>query len=213
MLSRISPALIPHQQFHLGAWLLPVNDPHWYYFLPKENPNQITNPAFIESVDPPLKNLVEYLHQNGIRTTPSCSGHFRSKETYRSLYDLLLKDKEQIRTEGLLLKDIETNKEILFLDKDYYLPWTRTDFLNEVMDYQHHGVIGMHIENEDLKNDILEIDADGIEILERENIVLLLVYEDNVRDNLLTWKNITAEIKYVVENQHVNHVKNHRTIF
>src|SRR5690242_20563429 len=105
---KITPALIPHEHFHKGIWLQPVDLPCWYYFMKMKNENDIKNKDFLDSVDAPLKELVSFLHQRGLKTTPSCSGHHKSAKNFEKIYDVLEKDKEEIRNEGLELKDIET---------------------------------------------------------------------------------------------------------
>src|SRR5204862_7330019 len=105
---KITPEFIPHEQFHKGIWLQPVNRPSWYYFMKMKSTNDIKNEDFMESVDAPLKELVSFLYQRDIKTTPSCSGHHKSEMNFEEIYDALEKDKEEIRNNGLQLKDIET---------------------------------------------------------------------------------------------------------
>src|SRR5215213_6746561 len=104
----ITPALIPHSEFHTGRWLLPVERPGWYYFQKKKSHHTITNKDFLKSVDKPLRKVVRLLHKKGIKTTPSCSGHHISERNLEKIYLALEKDKEDIRNGGLQLKDIET---------------------------------------------------------------------------------------------------------
>src|SRR4030095_6334738 len=107
---KITPRLIPHAAFHTGIWLLSVERPDWYYFMEKKNKNIISDKHFIKSVDKPLRKLVRFLHKRGIKTTPSCSGHHISERNLENIYDSLEKDRDQIRSTGLKLKDSETGK-------------------------------------------------------------------------------------------------------
>lgn len=202
----ISSDLIPHNQFHLGSWLLPVKNPTWYYFLKKENANNITNASFIESVDEPLKELVCFLHKKGIKTTPSCSGHFRSVEDYEDLYEALEIDRKHIRKEGLELKDIETDKIYLYQDANYKLPWRKKQFLRKVMEYQRKGVLGIRVPEEQLKKKILSLEVEGIQISEKDGIVLLEIDQLNVRDNERSWKKITIAIKNLIDTENMESV-------
>lgn len=197
---RISSDLIPHNRFHQGSWLAPVNKPCWYYFVKQENTNDISNERFIESVDSPLKELVTYLHEQGIKTTPSCSGHFRKLKDYKNVYDALESDLKHIRNGGLTLRDVETGKVILYSDHSYKLPWSQKDFLNEVMDYQHHGVIGIKIINRQLQKKLLSLKVENFIItLQDDDIVLFEINVNNEKANLKAWRELTQAIIGTVE--------------
>src|SRR5215510_414118 len=140
---RVTPALIPHNEFHTGAWLLPATRPEWYYFMEKKNQNTIANKNFLKSVDKPLRELVKWLHKKGIKTTPSCAGHHISERNLEKIYTDLQKDGEAIRNGGLQLKDIETGRLYLYRNSRYNLPWNKQNFLDEVIVYQKSGVIGL----------------------------------------------------------------------
>src|SRR5215510_7778426 len=140
---RVTPALIPHNEFHTGAWLLPATRPEWYYFMEKKNQNTIANKNFLKSVDKPLRELVKYLHKKGIKTTPSCSGHHISERNLEKVYSGLEKDREEIRNGGLQLKDIESGRMYLYKDSGFDLPWSKEIFLEKVTEYQQNGIIGL----------------------------------------------------------------------
>src|SRR5436190_22861786 len=144
---RVTPALIPHADFHTGIWLLPLKRPEWYYFMNKKSRNTITNKKFLKSVDKPLQSLVKLLHKKGIKTTPSCSGHHISERNLEKIYSGLEEDRQDIRNEGLPLKDIETGKLYLYRNDNYNLPWSKEIFLNELLEYQKTGVIGLRLGN------------------------------------------------------------------
>jgi hypothetical protein len=195
---QITASLIPHEEFHLGSWFVSVEKPCWYYFLKKRNTNRITNKHFMESVDEPLKELVNFLHQEGIRTTPSCSGHFRTQDVYEEIYDQLVQDREKIRGKGLELKDIETGKIIHYQNDSYELPWGEHEFLQKIMKYQHKGVLGMRLGHKrKIKNQILALKEPGTKILEREGVLLLLIDQGTSYENLATWARITQDIEEI----------------
>jgi hypothetical protein len=192
---KITPEFVPHYEFHKGAWLQSIDNPGWYYFMKSKNPNIISNPSFLESVDEPLKELVTFLHQKGIRTTPSCSGHFKSERNLEKIYSDLEADKKQITGNGLKLKDIETGNIYLFKNKKYLIPWGRDTFITELLSYQQHGVIGMRLANEHpFKEKILKIVVEGTNIKEKDNIIFIYTNENNKGDNRETWKKITTAI-------------------
>jgi hypothetical protein len=197
---RISSDLIPHSQFHQGSWLIPVNKPSWYYFVKQENPNNISNESFIQSVDPALRELVAYLHDQGIKTTPSCSGHFRKLKDYKNVYHALESDLKHIRNGGLTLRDIETGKVILYSDHSYKLPWNQQEFLHEVMDYQHHGVIGIKVLNKSLQKKLLGLKVEHFLVRkEDDDIILFEINVDNEKANLKAWKELTTAIINAIE--------------
>jgi len=193
---RITPALIPHAEFHTGIWLLPVDRPEWYYFMKKENKNIVYDNNFLKTVDKPLRKLVKFLHQRGIRTTPSCSGHHISERNLEKIYDSLEKDKEIIRTCGLKLRDVETGKIYELKDRNYSLPWGREEFIEKVSTYQQKGVIGLRFKKlRNAKALVLNSRIDGVTIEERDGIVFIFTNEDNKGDNRRTWREITRMVK------------------
>jgi hypothetical protein len=194
----LTPALIPHSQFHSGSWFISVENPLWYYFKRQKNINHISNPDFMESVDRPLQKLVRFLHSEGVATTPSCSGHFRTIQNYQKVFNALEKDGEKIRHDGLLVKNIETGKNFFYKSKHYHLPWNRETFLEKVVNYQRHGVLGMRLGNRrKIKKNILELNIEGAKFKQKDGIVLIEVYQENLQKNISSWKEITSEIEEI----------------
>lgn len=133
MQMELTPDLIPHENFHNGTWLLPVRNGGWYYFWKKKSRNNIKNPDFLDSVDAPLKKLIDFLHEQGVKTTPSCSGHHKSKMFFEKIYDELQENENKIRKHGLKFKDIESGRVYTYRDELYSLPWSREIYLNRVL--------------------------------------------------------------------------------
>lgn len=197
---RITPALIPHAEFHTGSWLLPVKRPEWYYFMDKKSRNDITDKNFLKSVDKPLRSLVKWLHKKGIKTTPSCAGHHFSERNLEKIYSDLEKDREDIRNGGLQLKDIETGQFYLYRNGNYNLPWNKENFLDEVTEYQKTGVIGLRLGNrKKLKGKIfraIEKLSPEVSIKEKDSVIFIFTNEDKAGNhNSDTWKKITRAIK------------------
>src|ERR1700745_3022686 len=89
---RISVKYVPHEKLHHGQWLLSIKRPGWYYFNPGRTRATVTEKNFYKTVDPPLKKLILALHQQGIQTTPSCSGHCKSATYFKKIHRKLLTD-------------------------------------------------------------------------------------------------------------------------
>jgi len=195
---KISPELIQHTKFHKGIWLLSPSRPCWYYFMKNPRPARITNRNFLRSVDKPLRELVKFLHSKGIKTTPSCSGHNKSKKVFEKIYESLKDDRAHIRNGGLKLKDIETGKLFLYQNKNYVLPWSRKHFLREVISYQKNGIIGIITGNKlKEKNKILDLKIEGAKIFEKDSIVFICT---NGGDTAV-WKKITSEVRKCFNNE------------
>ncbi|MBA3704900.1 MAG: hypothetical protein H0W84_03065 [Bacteroidetes bacterium] len=168
-----------------------------------ENSNDITNDYFMESVDASLKELINFLHSNGIKTTPSCAGHNENEKYFEKIFDTLEKDKEEIRNCGLQLKDIQSGEIYLFENKEYMLPWIKKDFLQNVSKYQKNGIIGIRLQGKE-KEDILRLQIPGVKIVEKDNILFIRTLENTTADINEKWKLITTEIKNVLKKQMVS---------
>lgn len=196
---KISPELVPHADFHKGAWLLPEGRTDWYYFLKKKTAREIKNKDFINSVDGPLQPLVKYLHKKGIKTTPSCAGHHFGERNIEMTYDDLERDKEAIVNGGIRLKDIETGKLYLYQDKNYSLPWNREEFIKQLTIYQQKGVIGIRLGNhKTMIKELLKITVKGAIIKKKGNIVFIFV-DGEGGNNGRIWKRVTKEVKNIIK--------------
>lgn len=124
-----SPDFVPHEQWDRYAWLLPLEhgDEPWYYAAPRDDPPQRrevpTDPRFLATVDPAVRDLVAWLHSRGIPTGPSCSGHDITKRAFREIHDGLERDRDLVRTTGLQLRDPEDGEIYTMRDEGYELPW------------------------------------------------------------------------------------------
>lgn len=139
---KASPDFIPHEEWDEYAWLLPPprgNEP-WYYAVKRRAQPSLRAPvpeaSFLETVDTPLRELVSFLHQRDIPTGPSCAGHDISHEDFQSIYEGLLKDRRQVRQQGLLLWDPEAQRVVQFKQPKYDLPWDFRGFLKRAQAHQ-----------------------------------------------------------------------------
>lgn len=196
---KINPDLIPHAEFHTGIWLRAVERPGWYYFLRRKNPNIIRHKEFYGGVDKPLRKLVKFLHEMGIRTTPSCAGHHYKPREFKKIYAGLEKESEIIRTRGLKLHDVQTGEKYFLRDKNYRLPWNLLEFIAKAESYQQRGVIGMRLQRrKKAKAGILAIRRTGIRIRERDAIVFIFVNENRAIDTRRQWKIISDQVMTIL---------------
>lgn len=194
---KLSPELIPHSEFHACAWYLPLERQDWYYYNKQQNRNVIKNADFIDSVDPPLKELVKFLHGKKIKTTPSCAGHHIGEKSFEKIYDDLKKDEKEIRNAGLKVKNIETGKVFLYKDPSYKLPWGKKQFVKEVSIYQQKGVLGIHLRNKKLREKILQgINISKVILVEKESVLFIFTCPKNIQR---TWKKITGQVKKLLK--------------
>jgi hypothetical protein len=194
----ITPDLIPHSRFHTGAWLLPIERPDWYYFVRRRNTNTIANDRFLKSVDRPVRPLVRWLHERGIKTTPSCSGHHMAERSLEKIYEDLKRDGREIRNTGLRLMDIETGEIVLYRNPAYSLPWTRREFLRKAVVYQRRGVLGMRLASrKPILEQIRAARIPGVTLRDRDG-VLFVFTDSDTGDNRRTWKRVTRRIKAVL---------------
>ena len=202
----ITPDLIPHNLFHRGTWLLEENAPFWYYFLARENAHHIRNKNFNASVDEPLKEMVNFLHKWGIQTTASCAGHDKDVFTFQKIYDALEIDKYRIRSNGLMLKDIESGNKILDKDVLYDLPWTSRGFVNKAVNYQQNGVIGLMIKNQEyIARELFKILVPAVEYSIKDGIFIIQMHPHPAYSNEERWKIITGELKRIIMQAIQNH--------
>jgi hypothetical protein len=195
----ITPDLIPHSEFHQGVWLLPVKGAGWYYFMRKKNPNTIGNKTFLKSVDGPLRELVRFLHQRKIKTTPSCAGHHISDNGFKKIYRALVRDQEQIRNAGLELKDIESGKTFIYRNPHYHLPWSMSTFIKRMAGYQKKGVIGIKLgRNKRFREKMMSLQIPNTTIAENNSVLLIITRNDQKRSAREVWKKVTEHIKSIV---------------
>ena len=156
---KIIPNFIAHQIFHKGYWLNPVNYNSWYYFQPTKRDFSHQLPKnFYSSLDNQFKDIVPYLHQNGIPTTPSCTGHFKKESIFKNVFNDLKNQKNIINKDGLLLQNPETGEFLNYYDPNYNLPWDKDQFVNKCSEYQKKGCFGMIINDYYLKNELMDMD-------------------------------------------------------
>lgn len=167
-MAKLNPNLIPHENFHKGYWLKNEYCP-WFFFFESERDYTLPdNKKFYTTLDEDLKNLVFLFHSKKIPTTPSCSGHVKKVDDYINIFSSLVDTKNQIKYEGIELVNPETNKRFFYKNRNYSLPFSRDEFISQLMNYQKKGVLGFVDDGkiyEKLQRNFPSIKDDGITLV------------------------------------------------
>ncbi|HYE17968.1 MAG TPA: hypothetical protein VEA69_05970 [Tepidisphaeraceae bacterium] len=138
----LSPGIVDHARWAVSKWF--YANPIWYYHRRGTDEELVASRKFYDLVDPGLRPLVKLLHDNGLHTTPSCEGHFYPKSRFEQIWAELTREAEQIRDDGLVVKDSETDKPYRFHDPIYTLPWPTFDaFYAQAGAHQGMGYLGV----------------------------------------------------------------------
>jgi hypothetical protein len=197
---KISPNFIPHEMFHKGYWLNPVKDNSWYYFQPSKREFDTKLPKeFYSTLDEKFKGIVPYLHQKGIPTTPSCTGHFKNNSTFKKVYSNLEKHKSEINNNGLLLQNPETGEFLKYYNPTYSLPWDENQFVEKCSEYQKRGCLGLIINDYYQQNELMDIDFNTNTYWDdNTNCFLIITKPDTEIEMNGCWDNIINLIKEII---------------
>lgn len=133
---------VPHCDFALRKWF--YANPLWYYHRRQLTGEINPDGKFYTLVDPRLRELCRMLHEAGIRTTPSCQGHFYGREHFQRTWDELEREEADIQGGGLIVKDSEAQQRYLFRARTYQLPWTNFEaFHEQAAAHQNRGYLGV----------------------------------------------------------------------
>lgn len=194
---KISSDLIPHNKFHKGEWYR--SQSQWYYFNQCEQEYKLpTSKVFYEGIDTQLLPIVKYLHSKNIPTTPSCEGHFYNRKYYKKLYTKLCKDSELIKTVGIILENDKYTH--LYVDQNYTIPWTESEFLQQVSTYQTNGVLGFVDNYSKYYNILRKQQIENIKISHDDPVTLIQVKSTNNTEMCTNWNAIKSLIYSIVEN-------------
>lgn len=191
----ISSDLIPHDQFHKGAWLRAASG--WYYFFEYKQDYKVpTDSSFYDTIDPQILPIIKFLHSKEIPTTPSCQGHFYNEEYYKRLYSKLQKETDLIRTKGLTIKN-ESFK-CRYGNKHYTLPWVEKTFIQQVLVYQTTGVIGFVDENRKYFDSLRFKQDANIYIIYDDPITVVQVRSVDSHNMISNWKKVESIIRNTI---------------
>jgi hypothetical protein len=200
---RVTADMIPHEEFHKGVWLLPAVRPLWYYFGESLSRPAAASRDLIQTVDRALRELVIFLQEAGIRTTPSCSGHDHSPRHYSRIYDALDADADEIRGPGLWMRDVESGERYSFQRADYRLPWNKPGFIEKALQYQLQGVIGFKLGRPDTPRvrRLLSVDMPGVSVKRQDGTLIIRTDASRDGDCASLWKKVTREMKKIIESR------------
>ena len=194
--SRISPEFVPHEEFHRYNWLRPKGKKSkWYYAKESDGIYQVpTGKDFVETVDEELKEVVQFLHEKGIPTTPSCAGHFLKTEDYDSIYEDLLDQCKAINTKGIEFIDPVSDEITYIEDSDYKLPWNRSSFIERGMGHGHMGILGIYDPKKQFVKKITENKPGCAQVIENDNLVLFMTNPKSEEELKEAWQVFTDSV-------------------
>jgi len=151
--------LVPHRQWALRRWF--YANPIWYYHRPSATHEICPQGKFYQLVDEDLREICRLLNDAGLRTTPSCQGHFYPRQRFERIWDELRKEEPQIRGEGLIVKDSENQQQYLFQNRGYRNPWPNFEaFYKEASAHQNVGYLGVIVPDDQIdRKSIAELRA------------------------------------------------------
>ncbi len=134
--------IVPHWQWATRKWF--DAEPLWYYHRAGTDEEIVANRKFYQLVDPDLRELCRLLNDHGLHTTPSCQGHFYPRDRFERIWEQLTREAPRIAGEGLVVKDSETDRQFLFRESGFVLPWDSFDsFYAQAADHQGTGYLGI----------------------------------------------------------------------
>jgi hypothetical protein len=140
----LSAGIVPHWEWPIRKWF--YANPLWYYHRRGQDNEVIANRKFFSLVDPDLRAVCHLINSAGLMTTPSCQGHFYDRNRFENIWTVLKREEMLIGADGLIVKDSETDREALFADDAYLLPWADFEgFYAQAADHQGTGYLGILI--------------------------------------------------------------------
>lgn len=147
LLTNLHADLLPHRRWGVRKWF--YASPLWYYHGPSPDHRVQADSQFYALMDPNLRPLCRLLHQAGVRTTPSCQGHFYPREHFQRVWGQITRDAAAITQAGLPVRDSETGRLYLFRNPAYTVPWpTFEAFHDQVALHQTTGYLGILLPRE-----------------------------------------------------------------
>lgn len=116
-------SLVKPDQFDEYRWWEPQrlwSEPRWFYGM-KESQRASKHPT-PDTVDAPLRELVEWCRSKGIGTLPSCAGHFPTERGLRRVYLGLRKDAVWVQSYGLTLRCSESGTLQVYRNPEWKVP-------------------------------------------------------------------------------------------
>ena len=134
--------LVPHHEWAFRRWF--YANPIWYYHCPSTAHQISASGRFYQLIDPQLREVCQLLTDAGLRTTPSCQGHSYPRQRFEKIWTELNREAPQIRGDGLVVRDCESDTPSLFHQPDWRVPWSSFDlFYREAASHQNEGYLGI----------------------------------------------------------------------
>jgi len=187
---------IPLHEMTKYEWWSSPHHSDWYYHTPREQ-FAIDIDVLAETLDPCLKPLALLLLENGIFTGPSCQGlhddHGNEDKREEAFLSLSM-DAGIIRTQGLMLKNVENGETFFFYDPTYRLPWSFSSFFKKA-GTPNHGKVGyLPFYFEEVHEDIIALlesvvqNVPNAKITIHNDVGAIEVYGASYRAQCRTWK-------------------------
>jgi hypothetical protein len=142
LITDLNVDFLPHRRWAISKWF--YSNPLWYYHRPGTDERIVLNRRFYQLVDPDLRDLCRLLNERGLHTTPSCQGHFYLRDRFERIWGELRREQVAIASDGLVVKDSETDQPYLFRRADYCLPWADFDtYYAQAAEHQGTGYLGI----------------------------------------------------------------------
>lgn len=138
----LQPDIVPHRQWALCRWYSAGDC--WFYHRRGTHEEISSSRSFYKGVDPELRELCHFLHDRGVRTTPSCQGHFHDRDHFEKVWEELRIETEKIVSAGLLVTDSESQQQYHYRNMHYRLPWESfEEFFDQAAAHQQTGFLGL----------------------------------------------------------------------
>ena len=134
---------VPPRSFRAWRWWEPVRPGvRWFYGSRRAPAPYGSSRVLLDTVDDPLRPLVEAAQARGWGTLPSCAGHAVTPEGAMAAWGAVVGDAEQVRREGLVLQDTETGRRVRWQDPAFRAP-SFAAFGHALRDTHNRGVFGV----------------------------------------------------------------------
>jgi hypothetical protein len=191
----LTPSFMPHEYFHKCSWLMPETHSKWYYYKLRDKNNfDIKYKNFSKSLDKELIDIVNFLYNKGIITTPSCAGHFSDISYYEKIFDLIKKDEKKIKDDGCYFFDYETGKYYFYQNNYYKINFELDEFCETAMEHQKSGVIGLTSKDESILKVLKNLEIKNFNKKIDDNIIIFMTKSNNEKEKINKWNLFSNEI-------------------
>ena len=219
-ISHLQADLVPHRQWALRRWF--YANPIWYYHRPSVAHEICPRGRFYELVDEDLREVCRLLYHAGLRTTPSCQGHFYPRDRFERIWEELKNEEPRVRGAGLVIKDSENQRPYLFRNESYRVPWQTFDvFYAEASAHQNVGYLGIIVPEQGLDTkgaaELLKYTSRAASLQSEPDLQKLLggavisvtVNAVNPQDRSREWHRFTDHVRCVLDSGELRELTEH----